>query len=140
MIALIVLAIVLNNFLDYILKQDMLKIENQANIRLISSCSVIMLFLFLKIYFKTMEYDEFLLCYIVLVLGRFIFFDSTINEFKKSLGDLKEYVIPLIIAFILTGIISWIGLYLKVITTDNLFISLIMCHIAMLFFIYIMKK
>ena len=44
-----------------------------------------------------MEYDEFLLCYIVLVLGRFIFFDSTINEFKKSLGDLKEYVIPLII-------------------------------------------
>ena len=48
------------------------------------------------------------------------FFDSTINEFKKSLGDLKEYVIPLIIAFILTGIISWIGLYLKVITTDNL--------------------
>ena len=74
MIALIVLAIVLNNFLDYILKQDMLKIENQANIRLISSCSVIMLFLFLKIYFKTMEYDEFLLCYIVLVLGRFIFF------------------------------------------------------------------
>ena len=64
-----------------------------------------------------MEYDEFLLCYIVLVLGRFIFFDSTINEFKKSLG-----------------------LYLKVITTDNLFISLIMCHIAMLFFIYIMKK
>ena len=83
-----------------------------------------------------MEYDEFLLCYIVLVLGRFIFFDSTINEFKKSLGDLNEYVIPLIIAFILTGIISWIGLYLKV----NLFISLIMCHIAMLFFIYIMKK
>ena len=78
--------------------------ENQANIRLISSCSVIMLFLFLNIYFKTMEYDEFLLCYIVLVLGRFIFFDSTINEFKKSLGDLKEYVIPLIIAFILTGI------------------------------------
>ena len=66
-----------------------------------------------------MEYDEFLLCYIVLVLGRFIFFDSTINEFKKSLGDLNEYVIPLIIAFILTGI---------------------MCHIAMLFFIYIMKK
>ena len=59
-----------------------------------------------------MEYDEFLLCYIVLVLGRFIFFDSTINEFKKSLGDLNEYVIPLIIAFILTGIISWIGLYL----------------------------
>ena len=87
-----------------------------------------------------MEYDEFLLCYIVLVLGRFIFFDSTINEFKKSLGDLNEYVIPLIIAFILTGIISLIGLYLKVITTDNLFISLIMCHIAMLFFIYIMKK
>ena len=70
----------------------------------------------------------------------YFFLILPLMSLRKGLGDLKEYVIPLIIAFILTGIISWIGLYLKVITTDNLFISLIMCHIAMLFFIYIMKK
>ena len=95
-----------------------------------------MLFLFLKIYFKTMEYDEFLLCYIVFSFRRDLFLILPLMSLKKSLGDLRRYVIPLIIAFILTGIISWIGLYLKVITTDNLFINLIMCHIAMLFYLY----
>lgn len=140
MIVLIILAIFLNDFLDKKLKQDMINEEDKGNIRLISSCSVILLFLFIKIYFKTMEYDEFILCYIVLILGRFIFFDSTISEFKKSVGNLKEYIIPLVIAFILMTIISWIGLYLEVITTDNLFTSLIICHLALLFFIHITKK
>ena len=75
MLVLIIIAILLNDFLDEKLKQDMIKEEDKGNIRLISSCSIIMLFSFLKIYFKTAEYDEFLLCYIGLVLGRFIYFD-----------------------------------------------------------------
>lgn len=140
MITLIIFAILLNNLLDGVIKQDMIKKENKANIRLISSCSVVMLFLFIKIYFKTKDYDEFLLYYVPLVLGRFIFFDSTISELKKSLSDLKFYVISLIIAVALTGIISWIGIYLQVITADNLFINLIICHIAIICFIYNTKE
>ena len=64
MIALIVLALVLNNFLDYILKQDMLKIENQANIRLISSCSVLCYFYFLRYTLKLWNMMSF--CYAIL--------------------------------------------------------------------------
>ena len=61
MLVLIIIAILLNDFLDEKLKQDMIKEEDKRNIRLISSCSIIMLFVFLKIYFKMAEYDEFLL-------------------------------------------------------------------------------
>ena len=99
MLVLIIIAILLNDFLDEKLKQDMIKEEDKGNIRLISSCSIIMLFSFLKIYFKTAEYDEFLLCYIGLVLGRFIYFDSTLKEFIRCVKNLKSYFIPLIIAF-----------------------------------------
>lgn len=140
MLVLIIIAILLNNFLDEKLKQDMIKEEDKGNIRLISSCSIIMLFSFLKIYFKTAEYDEFLLCYIGLVLGRFIYFDSTLKEFIRCVKNLKSYFIPLIIAFLLTGIISGIGLHLEVITTNNLFISLMISHFAILFFIHLTKK
>lgn len=140
MLVLIIIAILLNDFLDEKLKQDMIKEEDKGNIRLISSCSIIMLFSFLKIYFKTAEYDEFLLCYIGLVLGRFIYFDSTLKEFIRCVKNLKSYFIPLIIAFLLTGIISGIGLHLEVITTNNLFISLIISHFAILFFIHLTKK
>lgn len=140
MLVLIIIAILLNDFLDEKLKQDMIKKEDKGNIRLISSCSIIMLFSFLKIYFKTAEYDEFLLCYIGLVLGRFIYFDSTLKEFIRCVKNLKSYFIPLIIAFLLTGIISGIGLHLEVITTNNLFISLMISHFAILFFIHLTKK
>lgn len=140
MLVLIIIAILLNNFFDEKLKQDMIKEEDKGNIRLISSCSIIMLFSFLKIYFKTAEYDEFLLCYIGLVLGRFIYFDSTLKEFIRCVKNLKSYFIPLIIAFLLTGIISGIGLHLEVITTNNLFISLMISHFAILFFIHLTKK
>lgn len=140
MLVLIIIAILLNDFLDEKLKQNMIKEEDKGNIRLISSCSIIMLFSFLKIYFKTAEYDEFLLCYIGLVLGRFIYFDSTLKEFIRCVKNLKSYFIPLIIAFLLTGIISVIGLHLEVITTNNLFISLMISHFAILFFIHLTKK
>ena len=140
MLVLIIIAILLNDFLDEKLKQDMIKEEDKGNIRLISSCSIIMLFSFLKIYFKTAEYDEFLLCYIGLVLGRFIYFDSTLKEFIRCVKNLKSYFIPLIIAFLLTGIISGIGLHLEVITTNNIFISLMISHFAILFFIHLTKK
>lgn len=140
MLVLIIIAILLNDFLDEKLKQDMIKEEDKGNIRLISSCSIIMLFSFLKIYFKTAEYDEFLLCYIGLVLGRFIYFDSTLKEFIRCVKNLKSYFIPLIIAFLLTGIISGIGLHLDVITTNNLFISLMISHFAILYFIHLTKK
>lgn len=140
MLVLIIIAILLNDFLDEKLKQDMIMEEDKGNIRLISSCSIIMLFSFLKIYFKTAEYDEFLLCYIGLVLGRFIYFDSTLKEFIRCVKNLKSYFIPLFIAFLLTGIISGIGLHLEVITTNNLFISLMISHFAILFFIHLTKK
>ena len=140
MLVLIIIAILLNDFLDEKLKQDMIKEEDEGNIRLISSCSIIMLFSFLKIYFKTAEYDEFLLCYIGLVLGRFIYFDSTLKGFIRCVKNLKSYFIPLIIAFLLTGIISGIGLHLEVITTNNIFISLMISHFAILFFIHLTKK
>lgn len=140
MLVLIIIAILLNDFLDEKLKQDMIKEEDKGNIRLISSCSIIMLFSFLKIYFKKREYDEFLLCYIGLVLGRFIYFDSTLKGFIRCVKNLKSYFIPLIIAFLLTGIISGIGLHLEVITTNNIFISLMISHFAILFFIHLTKK
>lgn len=140
MLVLIIIAILLNDFLDEKLKQDMIKEEDKGNIRLISSCSIIMLFSFLKIYFKTAEYDEFLLCYIGLVLGRFIYFDSTLKGFIRCVKNLKSYFIPLIIAFLLTGIISGIGLHLEVIATNNIFISLMISHFAILFFIHLTKK
>lgn len=61
MIALIIIAILINDFLDIKLGQDMIKAEDKRNLRMSSSCSIILLFLLLKIYFKTVEREHFLI-------------------------------------------------------------------------------
>ena len=53
MIILIILAIMINNFLDEKLVQDMLKKEEKGNIRLLSSCSILLIFFFFKFYYHT---------------------------------------------------------------------------------------
>lgn len=140
MIVLIIIAILINDFLDVKLEQDMIKEEDKGNLRLLSSCSIILIFLLLKIYFKTVEYDEFLLCYIGLVIGRFIYFDSTCKEFFQCIKKLMQFLIPLIIALILTVIISGIGLHLGIITAKNIFFSLIISHLEILFCIHLTKE
>lgn len=140
MIVLIIISILINDFLDAKLRQDMIKTEDKGNLRLLSSCSIILQFLFFKIYFKTVEYDEFLLCYAGLVIGRFVYFDSTREEFFKCIKNLMQFLIPLIIALILTGIIWGIGLHLGIISTKNIFLSLIISHLEILFSVHLTKK
>ncbi len=140
MLVLIILAILINNFLDGKLVQDMLKEEEKGSIRLLSSCSIILIFFFFKFYFNTAEYDGFLLCYIGLVLGRFIYFDSSLEGIKECFRGLKPYVLPLIIGILLTGAILGVGIYLGIITTESVFFSLTISHVFILYFIHITKK
>ena len=140
MIILIILAIMINNFLDEKLVQDMLKKEEKGNIRLLSSCSILLIFFFFKFYFHTAEYDDLLLCYIGLVLGRFIYFDSSLEGIKECFRGLKPYILPLIIGILFTGAILGVEIYLGIITTENVFFSLTISHVFILYFIHITKK
>ncbi len=57
-LVLILLAITVNKLIDCILGQDFLSETNRSNIRLLSSCSIICIFLFLNFFYQINEYDE----------------------------------------------------------------------------------
>lgn len=140
MLILILFAIVVNKVVDYLLEQDMLSGEDISNIRLLSSCSIICIFMLLRYFYHTDEYNELLISYVCLVLGRFIFFDSTWKQIEKVVKELKRYVIALLIEVALMCIIGWIGIKLNVITERSALVSVLVLHVVMIVCIKIAKK
>lgn len=137
---LIIIAVAVNNIIDKKLRQDMLEKIDKANIRLVSSMSIMLIFIFIRIKFNIVEYDKLILCYMGVVLGRFIYFDLTITQIKESIESFFKYVIPMFISLLLTFVTGYLGMRYRVITETNLFLNLVVIHIIMIVSIYLSKK
>lgn len=140
MLILIVVAVIANNLIDNKLEQDMLGKSDKATIRLISSLSITIIFAYIKFEFGTSQYDELIMCYVGLALGRFIYFDTTWEQLKTSFQSFFKYIIPLVIAMVFTYIVSFYGFKYEVITSTNILVSLVCIHFCMIFCIHFAKR
>lgn len=140
LLILIVVAVIANNIIDNKLEQDMLTKSDKATIRLISSLSIAIIFAYIKFKFGTSQYDELIMCYVGLALGRFIYFDTTWEQLKISFQSFMKYMIPLVIAMTFTYIVSFYGFKYKVITPTNILVSLVCIHFCMIFCIHYAKR
>lgn len=142
LLILIVCSILLNNFFDNRLKQDMLSAFDIGNIRLISSISIILLVGLLWFIYRTENCQQFLTCYISLVLGRFVFYDTLRGPLKAVFKDCAhaKYLIPSVFALIFTFSVFGLGLYYFLIQEANVINSLVMTHWEMILCVYVTKE
>lgn len=127
-----IFAIITNRLIDCWLKQDMISGEDKANIRLISSCLMIIILIYIKYcYFKD-GYEDFILNYSCLVLGRFIFYDTSFKQTMESLKDLKKYLLPTLIASGLMWLIVEVGIRMGVVGTSKLSMVLLVWGIILI--------
>lgn len=140
LLILIVLSVIANNIIDKKIGQEMLSIEDKASIRLMSSLSIVLIFGFIKIKFSSSDYDELILCYVGLVLGRFVYFDSTWNQFKVSILSFFRHVIPFSVAMFFTYIVSYFGFHYGIITQTNILASLVWIHICIVFSVHLAQR
>lgn len=140
LLILIVVAVIANNIIDNKMEQDMLTKSDKATIRLISSLSIANIFVYIKFKFETSQYDELIMCYIGLILGRFIYLDTTWEQVKISFQSFIKYIIPLVIAMAFTYIVSFYGFKYRVITSNNILVSLACIHFCMILCIHYAKR
>lgn len=144
----ILVAVVLNNFIDIKLKllyvdkkigNELGKIETDysaiANIRLVSSFLILIILIGFSLYFKTKEYTPLILSMLGLILGRFIYFDSSLKIFMQLLQQLGMTLIYTLLALLLTLIILGIGIYLNVINNSNFLNGIWGAHVFLLIII-----
>lgn len=153
LLGLIVMAIMCNNLVDdklgiYFVDKKVGKNlgehnvdeEIVANLRLLSSVVVLVMLVGFSIYSKSSEFKELIICVIGLVLGRFIYFDTTIRGLWKNIMDIAKNLIYAVIAVLLTMIILGTGIYYDVIETDNFLMSIFGGHVFLLLVINVTKR
>lgn len=140
LLLLIVISVIINNKIDEKIGQDMLTAEDKANIRLMSSLSIVLIFACIKIIFDSSDFDELILCYIGLVLGRFVYFDSTWAQFKASIFSLVRHIVPFVVAMFFTYIVSFFGFSYGIITPTNILASLVWIHICIVFSVHVAQR
>lgn len=100
------------------------------SLRILSSFAVLLLLIFLMCKYK--KYDQLVICVAGLVLGRIIYFDSSIKSCLDLFQVLQKYILYAMIAWMVTIIIVILGLSWKVIDKDNLFLGILVCHLFFL--------
>lgn len=152
LLVLIIIAIICNNLVDNKLGQDLVnkKVgkslgkheadeEIVANLRLMSSIIVLLMLIGFSVFSKTREFSQLIICVVGLVLGRFIYFDTTMQGLWKNIKEIAKNLIYAVIAVLLTMIILGTGIFYKVIDTENFLMSIFGGHIFMLIVINVSK-
>lgn len=152
LLVLIIIAIICNNLVDNKLGQDLVnkKVgkslvkhdvdeEIVANLRLLSSIVVLFMLIGFSVFSKTSEFSQLTICVVGLVLGRFIYFDTTLQRLWKNIKEIAQNLIYAVIAVLLTMIILGTGIYYNVIDTENFLLSIFGGHIFMLIVINVAK-
>lgn len=108
--------------------------EEVSSLRLLGSIFAIAHLIFIKCFWGINQYNSLLLCYVVLVIGRFVYFDSSLRsvciEIKKMAKHL--WTVLAVIAAIYIPLFFYVFKDITI-TTDNILFSLCVIYLAMLF-------
>lgn len=102
---------------------------SKENLRLISSVSILVIVVAISIFFHTDEYYKLALCVANLVLGRFIYFDSSVRGFKEEIDGIFGCWPCFLVAVLLLVVLIVFGIKFNVLEYDNAIKTLFYAHI-----------
>ena len=100
-----------------------------------------MILLYIKFIYNDSNYDSLIFYFVMLAIGRFVYFDSTIEDIKDSLSGVMQNFPLLVLMGIYSGFICWYGFYTDFLLTSNgVIISTLLAHLFMDASIFVLNK
>ena len=120
LLLMIVMSIVFNNLIDRILI-PLRKItrSEMASVRLAGMLYVILIFIYIKYVYENNNYDGFIMYFLGLMIGRFVYFDVSFRESLKTLKDGIMQIPIMIIGLACTAFMCYIGFGSKYLLISN---------------------
>lgn len=135
----ICLSCVFNNFLDYLLVPlKKISRKEKSSVRLLGMVYVILIFVYIKFIYENNNYDGFIMYFLGLMIGRFIYFDASFSDFVDTVADALKNLPLLILGLLYTGFMAYIGFksdYLLV--SNGVLVSTFIAHIFMIVAIFV---
>lgn len=139
LLLMICLSCVFNNFLDYLLV-PLKKITRQekSSVRLTGMLYVILIFVYIKFIYENNNYDGFIMYFLGLMIGRFIYFDASFKDFVNTVSDALKNLPILILGLLYTAFMAYLGFksdYLLI--SNGVLVSTFIAHIFMIVAIFV---
>ncbi len=138
----IILSVFVTNWFDYFLVR-LVNIEEKqkASIRLLSCLYIILILMYIRFIYEDTNYNELIIYFVSLAVGRFIFFDFTWKDFRTTMAAAAGNLPLLILMVLYSGTMCWFGFHTKFLLTSNgVIISILIAHLFMDFSIVILHK
>lgn len=131
LLAALFIAIFFINFVDtLIIPLKLLYREEKATLRMMAMIYMLFVFAYIKFIYKNDNYDSIIVYFLIMVVGRFIYFDASFTDFLKCMKNLFLETPTLLLSLSTTAIIAWYGFgtdYL--LKTNGVVLSLWIAHI-----------
>lgn len=138
----LIMSVVVTNMFDLILVNlTHLKSEQKGAVRLVSSLYVVLILLYIRFIYNDTNYNSLILYFVTLFLGRFVYFDFTLKDFKNLLSGVTRNLPLLGLMLAYSAVVCWYGFKVDFLLTSNgVIISTLIAHLFMDLSIIIVHK
>ena len=139
LLLMICLSIVFNNILDRLLiPLKKLTRNEKGSVRLLGMLYVILIFLYIKFIYENNNYDGFIMYFLGLMIGRFIYFDASFRDGIKTMLEALKNLPLLILGLAYTGFMAYTGFTSDYLLVGNgVLVSTFIAHVFMIVAIFI---
>lgn len=139
LLIMICLSIVFNNILDrLIIPLGKVRRTEKGSVRLLGMVYVILIFAYIKFIYENDNYDGFIMYFLGLMIGRFIYFDASFREGAKTAIEAMRNFPLLILGLAYTGFMAFTGFESGYLLIGNgVLVSTFIAHIFMIAAIFI---
>lgn len=127
------ISIFLINFVDtLIIPLKLLYREEKATLRMMAMIYMLLIFAYIKLIYKNDNYDSIIVYFIIMVVGRFIYFDASFTDFLRIMKNLFMEMPMLLLGVATTAIVAWYGFGTEYLLKSNgVVLSLWIAHIIL---------
>ena len=125
------LSIFFINFVDMlIIPLRLLYREEKATLRMMAMIYMLLIFAYIKFIYQNNNYDEIIVYFIIMVIGRFVYFDASFIDFLKSMKNLFLETPTLLLSLATTAVMAWYGFSTEYLLKSNgVVLSLWIAHL-----------
>lgn len=138
----IVLSVFLTSWFDVVLvKLTHIHSEQKAAVRLVSSLYIVLILLYIRFIYNDTNYDDLILYFVTLAVGRFLYFDFTVKSFLHTIQGVAKNLPLLLLMGCYSALICWFGFRVDFLLKSNgVIVSTLIAHLFMDLSIFILHK
>lgn len=138
----IIISIVLNTILDHLfVPLKHVEKDEIGTLRMTGMVYMLIIFAYIKFIYEDNNYDQIVIYFLTLVIGRFVYFDASFKDFLHSMRKLIDTMPILLLVLLSTALLSWFGFKTEYLLRSNgVVISLFIAHFFLILEIFVISK